>query len=182
VSMKKILFAFVIVLMTFNIALAQNRGNGRGNGNGNQGGGGFLCNGNFFSGFVNVSVSNMNFGNYNPAIPSPLDSTFGVTLSCVNGFFSNFATLPPVSISLSTGNSGNYGLRTMNGPSKLNYQIYTDSTFSTVWGNGTGGSQSVSAGYNGANSQTIYGQGQIQPKQFVKPGSYADTITVTVTY
>lgn len=166
--------------MMSNFAYAQN-GNGRGRGNQNQNNG-FDCNGNFFTGQVNVTVTNLNFGSYNPALSVPLDSTFGVTLSCANGFFSNFATLPPMSISLSSGRSGNYSSRTMTGASKLRYQIYTDSTFTTVWGNGTGATQTISAGSNGLNSQTIYGDGEIAPLQFVSPGAYSDTITVTVSY
>ncbi len=67
-----------------------------------------------------------------------------------------------------------------NGRALLNYGLYSNGTWTTNWGN-TSGTNWVSGTGNGA-AQNITVYGQIPAGQYVTPGSYADTIAVTVTY
>jgi spore coat protein U-like protein len=63
----------------------------------------------------------------------------------------------------------------------MNYQIFSDTAYSVVWGDGSGGSSTVntSAGVAGT---TTYAYGRIPHQPSTVPGAYADTIIVTVTY
>jgi spore coat protein U-like protein len=65
----------------------------------------------------------------------------------------------------------------------VNYQLYSDSGHSSVWGETTSGSPDVVTGTGSGDGQaiTVYGRvpsGQTNPKI----GAYSDTITVTVNY
>jgi spore coat protein U-like protein len=86
---------------------------------------------------------------------------------------------------LSSGMSGTFTARTMsNGTGgTLRYNLYTIAADSVVWGDGTGGSQTQTLTINGLGSvtvnATVYG---LVPLQDPAPGSYSDTITVTVNY
>nr|WP_291522240.1 spore coat protein U domain-containing protein [Acidithiobacillus sp.] len=64
-------------------------------------------------------------------------------------------------------------------------QLYTNATYSQVWGDGTGGTSTVSGTCSGSmgscsSSKTVYGR--IPALQAPSPGAYIDTIAVTVTY
>jgi spore coat protein U-like protein len=68
------------------------------------------------------------------------------------------------------------------GPSNetISYSIYSDSARTTNWGN-TVGTDTVSQTGNGSSqSFTVYGRIPVQTTP--TPGTYTDTITVTVTY
>jgi len=136
--------------------------------------------GGLFYGYVGVSVTSLAFGNYGPAAPSAQQSNFVISVACTGGLAGG--TLPPFSIALNTG-SGSFSQRVMkSGSNSLNYQIYTSAVLSTVWGDGTGSTGTVAGGNNGLASQTITGYGAIPAGQYVTPGSYLDTITLTLTY
>ncbi|HXS20313.1 MAG TPA: spore coat protein U domain-containing protein, partial [Steroidobacteraceae bacterium] len=82
-------------------------------------------------------------------------------------------------VSMSAG-SGTLTSRVMkSGGSQLDYNLYTNSTHTTIWGDGTSGTVKVSATSLGA-TYTVYGL--IPALQNVPVGSYSDTVTVTVTY
>ncbi len=133
-----------------------------------------------------VSGSTLNFGNYNPLSGSTVRINSAITISCsqtVGGSTVNYT------IALSTGASNSYATRTLlNGVHSLNYNLYTSSSYGTVWGDGSGGSSTVSGSGNLAllggtftNTATVYGQ--IPALQTtVIPGAYSDTITITLTY
>ena len=65
-------------------------------------------------------------------------------------------------------------------PATVQYKLYTDSGHTTNWGN-TVSTDTVSKTGNGA-SQTTTIYGRIPPQTTPAPGSYTDTVTVTVTY
>ncbi|OWQ92317.1 hypothetical protein CDN99_06835 [Roseateles aquatilis] len=127
-----------------------------------------------------VSGSNLNFGSaIDPlAAATPLDATSTLTVTCSNS--------TPYAVALNAGaNAGgatNFSSRTMlSGASTLAYQLYLDSGRSTVWGDGTSSSSSKSGtGTGSAQSISVYGR--IPSLANVVPGSYTDTVTVTVTY
>jgi spore coat protein U-like protein len=75
----------------------------------------------------------------------------------------------------------------VSGSNALDYNIYLTPGYAQVFGNGTGGSYTISegpftisAGQGGSGSGTMYGY--IPPLQNAVPGAYTDVITVTVTY
>jgi spore coat protein U-like protein len=115
------------------------------------------------------------FGLYTAALPSDVDADGTVTVTCVG-------TMPPLMVSLSSGGSGNFASRSMtagNGP--LHYNLYADSNFSSIWGDGTG--NTVKQSYNSGGILALFTvYGQLPTGQFVPSGLYSDTITITVTY
>lgn len=127
-----------------------------------------------------VSATAMSFGNYNASSPTATTANATITVSCVNPA----NDLDVFTIALSKGSSSTYSPRTLtSGANTLNYNIFTTSGFASIWGDGTGGS--VTVNYNGAgnpNSLSYTAYGRIPAGQYVPAGSYADTITVTVTY
>jgi spore coat protein U-like protein len=62
----------------------------------------------------------------------------------------------------------------------LNYSLFSDSARAVNWGN-TVGTDTV-AGIGTGSAQTITVYGTIPSNQGNRAGTYADTITVTVTY
>ncbi|KCZ59657.1 hypothetical protein HY30_13710 [Hyphomonas chukchiensis] len=67
------------------------------------------------------------------------------------------------------------------GSNTLSYNLYTNSGYGTVWGDGTGGSSDVTGtGSGSVQDLTVYGRmpaGQGEPA-----GDYSDTVTATITY
>jgi spore coat protein U-like protein len=127
-----------------------------------------------------VSATEVGFGIYDPFSSSPADSTGTVTVTCfglLGGIFE---------VSLSTGQSGTYSARTMaSGGNSLNYNLYTNSSRTSIWGDGTGGTllQSVNCVLvclGIPNNLTVYGR--IPARQDVPAGAYGDSITVTVNF
>jgi spore coat protein U-like protein len=72
------------------------------------------------------------------------------------------------------------------GANTLQYNLYTTAGFAIVFGDGTGSTQTssgVGAGVATANTLTVFGQlPDSATNQAAVPGSYSDTVTVTVTY
>ena len=63
---------------------------------------------------------------------------------------------------------------------KLNYNLYTDNTYSKVWGQ-TAGTDTVDLTGDGtAQTSTVYGK--LDLNQYVKADSYSDNLTVTINY
>lgn len=117
------------------------------------------------------------FGNYDPFSSSPDDITAAnfIAVTCKgNG---------TATIDLSTGNSGSYFPRNMsNGTDALTYNLYTSASLTSVWGNGAGGTVDVSFPYHGNTSMSYSVYGRVPAQQNVSPGSYLDSITITVTF
>jgi spore coat protein U-like protein len=126
------------------------------------------------------------FGAYNPLNPSPTLSNGSVTASCQ--YVSGGTTTVALVSSYSAGSSGSYASRTMlSGLNRLSYNLYFDAAFTQVRGDGTGGSQTggatltvSSASRTATATSVIYGR--IPASQNAVPGSYLDTIMVTITY
>ena len=107
-----------------------------------------------------------------------------VTITCAT---TQRTTGTTATITLTAG-SGTFAQRVMkNGSNSMNYNVYKDSGYSQVWGDGT--SSTVTSSWVGAYDNgttvavpfTLYGK--IPALQYnVVPGSYTDSLTVTVTY
>ena len=120
-----------------------------------------------------ISATALAFGTYTGAVDN---ATSTVSVTCTN--------TTPYNVSLNAGTStgATVTTRKMTGPSSalLNYSLFSNSGMTTSWGN-TIGTDTVTGTGNGS-SQAITVYGQIPASQYVTPGSYADTITATVTY
>jgi spore coat protein U-like protein len=124
------------------------------------------------------SASALSFGAFDPTQGAQA-STSTISVNCTN--------TTPFSIGLDAGGGAGatVGNRVMiSGSNTLTYTLYQDSGHTTVWGN-TVGTDTVSgtgAGMAAANAitKTVYGYVPAQPNTV--PGSYSDTVTVTVTY
>ena len=120
-----------------------------------------------------VSATSMGFGTYTGQV-APASST--VSITCTN------STPYNVGLSAGLGTGATVTARKMTGPASalLAYELFQDAGHSVGWGV-TAGTDTVAGTGNGA-SQPITVYGQIPTAQYVAPGAYADTITVTVTY
>jgi spore coat protein U-like protein len=132
-----------------------------------------------------VSASPLAFGVYpaNSAAPVTATGTFNVTCTATG---SGSATVSGT-LSLSTGSSGQFATRTMRaGTSVLDYNIYVTPAYSQIFGDGTAGtydlseSGTVTAGQIYQVGGALYGL--IPARQDVAPGTYLDTIVMTVVY
>jgi len=117
-----------------------------------------------------ASGTTLAFGSYTGVQITP---TSVVTTNCT-------VTPSTVALNAGTGSGATTTTRVMAGPSgaKLNYQIFQNSTHTTNWGN-TSGTDTVSITGTGAKTTTAYGL--MAAGQAPTPGSYTDTITISVT-
>ena len=121
-----------------------------------------------------VTASAMQFGNYTGAVDTP---TSTITVTCTN------TTTYTVSLNkgTTTGSAVNARLMAGSGGATLAYALYSNSTMTTLWGDGTSGTSTV-GGTGSGIAQPLPVYGQIAAGLYVTPGSYTDTITATVTY
>jgi spore coat protein U-like protein len=134
-----------------------------------------------------ASATGVSFGAYYPLSGSNVDAAGNVRVSC-QAVLNIFGTIN-YSVALSTGHSGTYTPRHMdNAGNPLNYNLYTDDTYTTIWGNGTGSSGVVAGAIalslllpSAHVDHPIYGRIPGSQTSAVV-GNYSDTITVTVTY
>lgn len=127
-----------------------------------------------------VSTTGLNFGAYDVFSAVPRDTTGTVTVEC--------DTNPPTDVTIAIGASGGSGgfnprqMRLTAGADRLNYNLFTTASMSTVWGDGSAGTSTVflsKVNKNHPVTTTIFGR--ISPGQNVSVGSYSDTLTVTIT-
>jgi spore coat protein U-like protein len=120
-----------------------------------------------------VSATTMAFGAYSGAL---VKSTSTVSVTCTN--------TTPYNVGLNAGlaTGATVTNRSMTGPAKalLRYQLFSNSGYSTNWGNTVGTDTLAGTGNGASQPLTVYGQ--IPAQQLATPGSYTDTIIVTVTY
>ena len=129
-----------------------------------------------------VSATDMAFGNYDPFAGGPLDSTSTVSVTCSS--VGNAVVF--YEVRLSPGQSGSFNPRAMtNGVSQLNYNLYRNRGRTQVWGDGSGGTLVrrrfyflAPVGSTRTRTETV--RGRVFAGQNVSPGTYLDTITVTV--
>lgn len=125
-----------------------------------------------------VGTTAVAFGNVNVLSGSNVDATGGLSVTCTSG------TAWSAAADAGAGTGATLATRKMaNGLNTLNYVLYTDSGRSSVWGDGLLGATSTYSGTgNGAaQASTIYAR--VPSGQSSLPaGSYADSVTVTVTY
>lgn len=115
-----------------------------------------------------LTIQPLAFGTYQAAQATVLDASFNVTYVCDSG-----GDRP--SYSFSAGSSGNLNARSMsNGRDTLQYQLYSDAARTQLLT-----ADSVTGNHKSGRTYTYYGR--IAANQDVSPGSYSDSVTVTVT-
>lgn len=124
-----------------------------------------------------AQATNLDFGSAS-AIAAPIASTSQITLNCPAN--TNWK------VGLNNGMNAVAGQRRMAGPSAsyLNYDLYRDPGHTQRWGNDTaGGSDTVNgSGASQANPTVLTVYGLVPAQSVGVPGTYSDTITVTLTY
>jgi spore coat protein U-like protein len=118
-----------------------------------------------------VSAQSVSFGGYDVFSSQSVDSTGNIAVTC--------DAQTTYTIALSPG-FGSYSVRSMvSGANSLRYNLFTDASHSTVWGDGTGGSTAV-AGSAASAIYTVFGR--IAARQNAHIGTYSDNLTITLTY
>jgi len=123
-----------------------------------------------------ITTTAVSFGSYNVFAGSADDGTGQITYRCTG------PRPPLVTIHLDKGGSPSFTPRQMRkGSEALNYNLYLDSTRSTIWGDGTGGTQVYSQA-NPPNGRNILLSvfGRIPASQDVSAGAYSATVTATI--
>lgn len=124
-----------------------------------------------------VSATDLHFGAYNPLAGAALDGTSTITATCT--------AQTPYTIGLDAGANSASAIGTTRamiaGAGQfLSYELYSDATRTAIWGATAGTTVAQSALTGGALHYAVYGR--IPASQYVPAASYADTVTVTVTY
>jgi spore coat protein U-like protein len=120
----------------------------------------------------------LNFGTYPPFSSTATTTTGNLTVACTS-----FSGSYVIALNAGTSGSGSFSGRAMSdGSFDLGYQIYTDAAHSMTWGDGTAGTVTVSGSCSGSCTYTPTLYGEIAAQQKVGPGSYTDSVLVTVTY
>jgi spore coat protein U-like protein len=137
-----------------------------------------------------VTAVSLNFGVYDVAATQPDDSVGTLTVTC-NYVAPGGGTGVSYVVALSNGqNASTPSARAMaDGSQRLAYNVFDDAGRTRVWASGTGGtvvasgSMTVGPGVgNGTRTaiHTIYGR--LPALQDAEPGTYLDTLVITLTY
>jgi spore coat protein U-like protein len=121
-----------------------------------------------------VSASTLNFGSTG-VLRSALDGTGSITVTCTNA--------APYTVALDGGLSGavNPTQRKMaQGAETITYGLYQDSARTAPWGSSGGVNTVAGTGTGLAQSFTVYGR--VPAQNTPSPGTYADTVVLTISY
>jgi spore coat protein U-like protein len=120
-----------------------------------------------------VAANNLNFGTVG-VLAANTDATTTISPVCTSG--------TPYNVGLNQGlNGSSVTTRQMKAGSALvDYSLYSNSGRTTNWGNTVGTDTVSGTGTGLAQSLTVYGR--IPPQTTPAPGTYNDTIVVTLTY
>ncbi len=124
-----------------------------------------------------VSATPINFGASVGVLTSALTASGTITAKCTSNDSYTLA------LNKGTTSGASLGDRQMAGAGSavVHYQLYTNSGYSTIWGDGTSGTSTSGGTGNGSNQNyTVYAQ--VAAQATPAPHLYSDTITVTVTY
>jgi len=122
-----------------------------------------------------VTATDLAFGTYTSAAGAPVQGTTLLRATCTPGSTYN------VGLSEGTSPGATVNQRKMaSGTNALNYQLYSDASRTTIWGNTTGTDTVTGVGTGLAVDHTVFGA--VPAAQVVPAGDYQDTITVRVYY
>lgn len=123
----------------------------------------------------------LSFGSYDPVsanTTTALTGTGTISTTCTNGS-SAIITLGQGGTTDATSSDASPLREMSDGTDTLTYNLYTDSAYTTVWGNTSTTGKGIT-GTGTASSTTVYGK--IAAGQNVGTGSYTDTVIATVTF
>lgn len=126
-----------------------------------------------------VTTTPVSFGGYDVFSSAPSDTTGMVSISCNNPE----KKAMPVTIAINRGNSGSFNPRQMlltGGNDRMNYYLFLDSSRTTIWGDGSGGSSIVIRTIDKTTPVNVPIYGRIPARQNLKAGSYGDNLVVSV--
>ena len=125
-----------------------------------------------------ITTQPVAFPSYNPVNTAPTDGQGNVGVAATAGL--------PYTIALGGGLAAAPPQRRLqSGVNMLNYNLYLDSTRTSVWGEGTLGFPGGTRAGSGTGTATTINHpvfGRIPSGQGVPAGSYSDTVVVTVTF
>ena len=130
-----------------------------------------------------LTVTGINFATYTPGQATPVNATGNVNMRCRG---KPNAGQPPVYVlSLSAGNSGSYSPRRMQKApgTTLNYNVYIDPLYGTVWGDGSPGTSVIQQTFTTKQYDADHpAYGQVNASQDPEPGYYSDNLIVTLIF
>lgn len=119
-----------------------------------------------------VNTTQLNFGIYWGS--APLTATANITTTC------DITT--PVTVQMGAGLTGSITNRVMRAggaagaaTGAINYNLYTDTSYANVWGDGTAGTFTMTG-----TNLIVYGM--MPANQVVVAGTYNDTVVVTISW
>jgi spore coat protein U-like protein len=121
-----------------------------------------------------VNASTLNFGSVG-VLGSAVNATSSITVTCTSAL--------PYTIALDGGLSGatNPTQRVMSQASQqITYGLYRDSARAQAWGDSVGTNTAAGTGSGLAQTLTVYGRVPMQTTP--APGTYSDTVVVTISY
>ena len=121
-----------------------------------------------------VSATGINFGS-SGTITSNVDATGSLTVQCTNA--------TPYTVALNGGNSGASDptkRKMAKGAETITYGLYRDTARTQPWGS-TSGTNTVGGTGTGSN-QALSVYGRVASQSTPSPGTYTDSVVVTVTY
>lgn len=121
-----------------------------------------------------VSAPAINFGTVSVIVIN-IDQTTTLTVNC------SATTTYDIGLSTGGGSGATYAARKMsNGGNAVIYSLYRDALRTQVWGETAGVDTLADTGTGADQSFTVYAR---VPLQIVPPpGTYTDTVTITITY
>ena len=120
-----------------------------------------------------VNPQGVAFGTYDSVSGAAVDGVGYINLACDSP--------TSLEVRLSAGASGSYAARAMSASgAEMHYNLYSDVGRTAVWGDGVGGTATVSTTVSVEQDVTVYGR--IAPGQNLPAGTYSDMIVVTVVY
>ena len=126
-----------------------------------------------------MTTGDLTFGTYDPT-GADVDSTATITSTCTLG--GGAVITLSQGVNPDTGSTDGVPLRQMaDGANRLKYHLYGDTDRAGVFGNTTGTGQAV-AGTGVAATTTVYGRIVQTENPTTPPGTYSDSVLVTLTY
>lgn len=120
------------------------------------------------------TAATLNFGSQG-VLSANADQTGTLQIQCTNTTSFN------IGLDAGTGAGATVAARKMtSGINAVNYSLYSDSARSIVWGNTIGTDTVAGSATGAAQSFTLYGR--IPAQATPAPGTYSDTVTVTIMY
>lgn len=143
------------------------------------------------AGSCSVSSNGLVFGVYQPiSFPGRLTSVDRTSTATVSVVCTGIAAGGGYTISLGPGNYGSgdrlstrYLSNAVNGGDLMAFNVFTNASYTTVWGNGFTGAALNGTIATGESNQSHTVYGKIPAGQStLKAGSFSDSLTVTLTY